>query len=179
MLKLDYFWGMLCHRVFSFDSFGVSVWMGKQEANERGWQDYDFPTTSLRAHSHMGGSTYFYPILTNQMGWATKVTYPDVGFVLGWSCPTIRHACVLCWVYVLAIVCALLCMLQSGGSVFLTLGSTGMSVLCSVRLTRVPVLVRATNDWVWALCSLSSAEASAKFMSTLRIDTGPWEKKQT
>lgn len=95
--------------------------------------------------------------------WATKVTYPDVGFVLSWSCPTIRHACVLCWVYVLAIVCALLCMLQVVGVCFWHWAALGMSVLCSVRLTRVPVLVRATNDWVWALCSLSSAEASAKF----------------
>lgn len=91
MLKLDYFWRMLCHTVFSLDSFEVSVWMEKQEANERDLTGLRFPTTSLRAHSHVGGSTYFYPILTNQMGWATKArgdpTSADPALLLGMCVP--------------------------------------------------------------------------------------------
>lgn len=163
MLKLDYFWRMLCHTAFSFDSFGVSVWMEKQEANARGWQDSEFLPLPRKSIHIWGAQLTSIPTSPTKRDELLRWPHPDAGFVLSWPCPTIRHACALSWIYVLAIVYARLCMLQVVGVCFWHWAVLGMSVLCSVRLTPLPVLVRASNGWVCALCSLSSTEASAKF----------------
>lgn len=77
MLKLDYFWRMLCHRVFFLWLIWGKCLDGKAKSKWEGLAGLRFPTTSLRAHSHMGGSTYFCPILTNQIDellrWPTQM----------------------------------------------------------------------------------------------------------
>lgn len=160
---------------FSFDSFGVSVWMGKQEANERDWQDYDFlPLLWEPIHIWVSQHT---SIPSSPTKWDELLRWPTRMLALSSAGPALLLGmCVSCVGYMSWPLFVHYCACYKWWKCVSDTGQHWAWGSCALLDSHVPVLVRATNDWVWALCSLSSTKASAKFT---RIDTGPWGKKQT